>query len=714
MKEILSKIILKKLYMFYNIKKIWGIILLVLFSIPLFSQQTIKGTTKGIAGTTNLTELAKLELAHPVKTKVKMPAKEADEEIMINNPVNPSVIPFNGILSSVNTPHVKNSLPGVQEIPCANFNALDDNNGAFPPDVNGAAGFDHLMVTLNTQIRIQNKQGAEILTNSLTGFWNGIGGHTDIFDPKITYDPYDKRWFFVCCATRENANSALLLAVSQNYDPTGDWILYTIDADPGNQFWFDYPSLGFNRNWITVGGNMFNIPGQSNVQRGRVFVINKAAVYAGLNLTIPYFDRTDYFNISPAITYDPNDNTNWCVTKHSNNSNNNGYVRLFSITGAGPSPTFNEGNTVNVGPAWNGGGVNGPQLNSATGLDLGDDRILQTTFRNGTIWFGNNVCLPATNPTTCAVQVVSINPGTGLALENIRVAPDNTGATMSAYPSVTVNQNNDLFFGYSYFTSSGYASSAIVYRRSGQGFFNYLYKGGEDWYVKPDPTGRNRWGDYSATFIDPEDDITAWTIQEYARPRVAGISYGGTWWAKVCPGSRTNDFTLSGSNNNLMKKYEANNTITSTAQIQTNSFIKYDAGTRISLLPGFRVLTGSKFQSYIEGCGGSFAAGNNQKQNAENSVTNQKNYDAGINSLNVYPNPANGKIDVRYQLAHAANVALNLYNSDGNTVYSLTAGKKAAGIYNIAIDASSFAGGIYFMKFKTDNEVKIIKIVVIH
>ena len=107
MKEILSKIILKKLYMFYNIKKIWGIILLVLFSIPLFSQQTIKGTTKGIAGTTNLTELAKLELAHPVKTKVKMPAKEADEEIMINNPVNPSVIPFNGILSSVNTPHVK-------------------------------------------------------------------------------------------------------------------------------------------------------------------------------------------------------------------------------------------------------------------------------------------------------------------------------------------------------------------------------------------------------------------------------------------------------------------------------------------------------------------------------------------------------------------------------------------------------------------------------
>ena len=25
-----------------------------------------------------------------------------------------------------------------------------------------------------------------------------------------------------------------------------------------------------------------------------------------------------------------------------------------------------------------------------------------------------------------------------------------------------------------------------------------------------------RWGDYSATVVDPEDDTTFWTIQEYA------------------------------------------------------------------------------------------------------------------------------------------------------------------------------------------------------
>ena len=43
---------------------------------------------------------------------------------------------------------------------------------------------------------------------------------------------------------------------------------------------------------------------------------------------------------------------------------------------------------------------------------------------------------------------------------------------------------------------------------------------------------RNRWGDYSATQVDPSDDLTLWTIQEYARIPVGhGDQSGrsGTW-----------------------------------------------------------------------------------------------------------------------------------------------------------------------------------------
>lgn len=589
--------------MLHYIKKILALPI-ILFPTYLCGQETFKGTTKGIGGKSNFSEIAKYEITNPPKIKFKMPAAETEEQINTQNKVDNNAIKFKGISTNINPPKLINRINKVEAAPCVSFNAIDDNGTSIPPDVNGAIGFDHLMVTLNTQVRIQNKQGNTIFTTSLTGFWNGLGGHADIFDPKITYDPNDKRWFFVCCASRQSANSALLLAVSQTYDPTGFWNTYTIDADPADLFWFDYPSLGFNRNWITVGGYMFNIPGLSNTQKSRVWVINKADVYAGINnINVPFFDRTDYFHIAPAITYDPNDNTNWCVSVHNNNLSDRGLVRLFSITGTATAPVFNLGSTVDVGSSWSNGGINSPQLNSNTGLDLGDNRIRSAVFRNGVFCFANNVCFPATNPTYCGVQAVSLNPANGAVNENIRIL-DNTGSSMAAYPSVSINQNSDLFIGYKTFYTNAYASSAVSIRRSGQPIESYVYKPGEDWYVKLDKFNLNRWGDYSATFIDPEDDITAWTVEEYARPRVAGVSNWGTWWTKICPTSCTNDFLLSGINDNLMKKFEVNNTITSTVQIQNNSFIKYDVGGKITLSPGFRAAQGTTLKAYIDGCGG--------------------------------------------------------------------------------------------------------------
>jgi hypothetical protein len=574
------------------------------------AQQTIKGNTAGKKGITNFTMVANAEKADPERIIIKRKLPPAEllerkdkEKIRIQNKINELVPPFNGKLTTIAQSSDDELQQRTLEFPCNNFRALDDDNTSSPPDVNGAVGFDHLMTTLNTEVRIQNKQGAVINTTSLTGFWNGLGGHTDIFDPKITYDPYDRRWIFVCCASRRAANSALLIAVSQTPDPTGGWTLYTIDADPADLFWFDYPSLGFNRNWITVGGYMFNRPGMNNTQRSRVWVINKADVYAGgPNINVPFFDRTDYFHIAPAITYSATENTIWCVSNHNSNSNNSGFLRLFSITGSGAAPSFNLLNTINIGPSWGPPAVDAPQLTSAAGINVGDDRMLQTVFRNGVLWTGNNVFLPTANPTACAAQIVAINPVTQASVENIRTAAD--ANNMTAYPSVAVNANNDLFFGYTSFSSAAYARATISYRRAGQGFFFYHYKNGEDWYVKFDNDVRNRWGDYSATFIDPEDDITAWTIQEYARPRVGITSYWGTWWGKVCPGSCSNDFLLSAGNNNVMRKYEANNTITSSGLIQNNSFIKYDAGVRVRLLPGFKAALGTRFQAYIEGCGG--------------------------------------------------------------------------------------------------------------
>jgi hypothetical protein len=53
----------------------------------------------------------------------------------------------------------------------------------------------------------------------------------------------------------------------------------------------------------------------------------------------------------------------------------------------------------------------------------------------------------------------------------------------------------------------------------------------------PDGGTDNRWGDFSATVVDPTDNVTFWTLQEYAQTPdpVTGTSRWGTWWGKFHP-----------------------------------------------------------------------------------------------------------------------------------------------------------------------------------
>ena len=60
-------------------------------------------------------------------------------------------------------------------------------------------------------------------------------------------------------------------------------------------------------------------------------------------------------------------------------------------------------------------------------------------------------------------------------------------------------------------------------------------KDGEGPYTKT-RGGLNRWGDYSGAQVDPSDDLSLWTVQEYARiPTGRGDGSGrwGTWWGRV-------------------------------------------------------------------------------------------------------------------------------------------------------------------------------------
>jgi len=186
-------------------------------------------------------------------------------------------------------------LPSAPPIPLdppttlSSFAGLGDNNTSIPPDTMGAVGPNHLMIMLNTQVRIQNKTGANLSTVTLDTFWtSGTGLSGNPFDPLIIYDSLSNRWMAIVDADSRQATSSVWFAISDTSDPTGNWTFYGIDADSGDTLWADFPDIGVNSTWIAITNNMFT--NALDIFSGAaMWVIDKSTALAGGPLTVTTF-----------------------------------------------------------------------------------------------------------------------------------------------------------------------------------------------------------------------------------------------------------------------------------------------------------------------------------------------------------------------------------------------------------------------------------------
>ena len=182
-------------------------------------------------------------------------------------------------------PTVPNRPPPPQSpAPAVDFLGLADNNDSWPPDTHGAVGPNHVVTMLNTQVRIQDRTGTILSTVTLTAFWtsSNIGSFTEVFDPRILYDPYGHRWIATAAVDYDSSNSGILIGVSTSDDPTGTWNLRRTKADANSLLWADFPMLGFNKDWIVVGANMWTMPSAGeSFSQSNFYVYNKATLYAG-------------------------------------------------------------------------------------------------------------------------------------------------------------------------------------------------------------------------------------------------------------------------------------------------------------------------------------------------------------------------------------------------------------------------------------------------
>ena len=465
-----------------------------------------------------------------------------NEHRTILRPVAPRIESTSENEATVAAPESEMQGPAVstlQSLPPVNsFAAVADNGTVIPPDAEGAIGPHHLMEALNSQVVIQDRSGNVLSAITNWTFWSSLGV-TESFDAHVLYDPYAQRWIFSSAAGEKSSNGAVLIGVSQTSDPTAGWNIYRINLGSSVN-WVDYPTLGFNKNWIVVQANIFTVAG-NNFVNSMIWAFDKADLYAGGTGKYTVLTPANGFTQVPATTMDPNLSTMYLLEQSSSGS---GKLRIDTITGPVGSEVLTSGVAYPTGPsAWQEFSpvINfAPQLGSSENIDTEDGRIQSCVYRNGSLWASHTVYLPATGtPTRTAAQWWQINMSASALgqVQQFGRIDDPTGANFYAFPTLAVNQYGDVMLGYTHFGTGIYPSGAYSMRLASDPpntmESEVMLKAGEASYFKDFGTGENRWGDFTATVVDPVDDTSMWTIQEYA----GQSNMWGTWWGSITPGA---------------------------------------------------------------------------------------------------------------------------------------------------------------------------------
>jgi len=455
-------------------------------------------------------------------------------------------------------------------MPATVLNFIGQSEPAFgptPPDPMGAAGPNHYVQVVNTNIEAWNKGSGTvaIATKSVGSLWvnyvgtnpgNGCSSRND-GDPIVRYDQLANRWVIAQASIPHSSTTGgpayECVAVSKTNDPTGAYWLYDFKTTASIN---DQSKIGVWSDGYYETTNLFNSSGGTFTYAGaQVCAWDRTSMLAGLAAAQQCFNvDTNYFGLL-AATVDgsvppPAGAPEQILAEDVNTANtldswqfHVDWTTPANSTFTGPAAITTQAFTDACSTASDKttcipqGGTTA-KLESQGGLLM--DRL---TYRN----FGTHESLLVTKSVTAGA-------GSGIAWWEIRLpsgtptiyqqgiyAPSDTNWRWM--PSAAMDQAGDIAIGYSISSTTTHPSIAWVGRLAGDA----LGSMGSQTEAITTTGGANsvsasRWGDYSSMTVDPSDDCTFWYTNEV---------YPATdsWTTKVAttkfPGCAANDFSVS-------------------------------------------------------------------------------------------------------------------------------------------------------------------------
>ncbi len=416
---------------------------------------------------------------------------------------------------------------------------LFTDTGYIPPDTMGAVGPAHIVEMINGNFEVFDKTGASLGSLDLDIFWPVIAGvpvqNGDTFDSRIVFDPASGRFFASSIDRDFGTGNNIYLARSDSSDATGDWdgVRFAADSVAPAQF-HDYATLALDADGVYLCTDDFGV-----VHGKSCYSIPKA----DLLLAVPSLANLTRFEaIPPGLPI-----VNGSVQAALDFGPSDGRAALLGATGS----ELLRGDILGAGAA-------GATLGSVVSI-LGDPGhapwlVARQPYRRRIESIGPRIqsSVVEQGDSLWAVQAVrgsSLNS----ALRWYEIdEPTNTllqtgliENLLEDYidPSIAVNPFGQVVIGYTCSGPSLPASSCVSAGETLSGVTQFdpplLLRLGVGYYFQDYGTLRNRWGDYSATVVDPADPCTFWTFQEFVAVSAEGevgpapLSGGGLWGTEI-------------------------------------------------------------------------------------------------------------------------------------------------------------------------------------
>jgi hypothetical protein len=399
-------------------------------------------------------------------------------------------------------------------------------NGWIPPDTNGAIGPNHFAEAVNGSFAVYNKTGTELVHVDLDSFFtfsfNGINyprGYS--FDPRIVYDRRSSRWFVVALEIDDQDANHMMLAVSRTSNPTGVWDKYGIEIGSSGYF-TDYESLSVDDNGVYFGWTKFG----SDISIGLGGTSKASLIAATPSLsTVHMVDglANTFSTPQAALNYGSVAPTGkaWFVAPKSGFSGM--FLYHWTWNGSNP-PTIGSFEFTTPLADW-------PPDIVPSGTDpflplsTGDFRSQMAMVRNNRIWTSRTVGLDASGSSSNVdrsgaewFEFDISNPNAPTMRQNGRVWDPSAEPRHYFYPALVVNGQGHVSMSFSGSKATEFVGIYTTRRLATDplntmGAVTQIIPGLSS-YTVDFGSGRNRWGDYSYTSLDPTNDMTFWTIQE--------------------------------------------------------------------------------------------------------------------------------------------------------------------------------------------------------